>query len=366
MNFANDFQTKILNEKHTPMIFFNLHGVTFQILQCPCPLVERLEKFSKRFTNEPEKINATIKGIFLSNRSSILNKQIQDLKIKGEFSILYEGLKIYRYHEFTLYEHEESILIANREQFSFKGFIAHSTLENSIFFESIFFPFFIWEMLSLNHLYLIHAAALKSPSGQGMLFAANGRQGKTTITLSLLRNGYSFLSDDMVFLNQQNKVLPYPRDFHIDPILGKSFKELSFLSDLPAHFILNPKRKVGRKKIFDLYKEKEIQLLNEIDRVDFLLFPSLCPISQSRLEILGKAQALAQLIPTSVLILFAEENTQEHMETLKHLVEGAICFRFLLGKDFFHHPENIPVFLEKNFIELSHLEDRKHVSLSRG
>lgn len=307
-----------------------------------------------------------VEGTFLKNPSSSLQKEASKIKTQGDFLILYEKLKVYRLKQKTLYEDETSFLISNREKRSFLGFITSSTLEDSTFFESIFWPFFVWEMLSLDGFYLVHSAALQDPLGRGILFPADGRHGKTTLTLSLIRSGYSFISDDMIFLKKDHPILPYPNDFHIDPMLSKHFKELSFLSEIPPSNPLNPKRKVPKERILKLYESKGSPSLPFLKKVDFLLFPTILSTDHSRLEPLSKTQALANLIPTSALVLFGEDNSKEHMECLKNVVEQATCIRFSFGKDLFENPFQIPAFIEKNLEPYVLKPGENYVSLSRG
>ena len=48
---------------------------------------------------------------------------------------------------------------------------------------------------------LIHAAALQTPQGKGVLLCAESGGGKTTTSLSLIRNGARLLADDLSFLS---------------------------------------------------------------------------------------------------------------------------------------------------------------------
>jgi hypothetical protein len=60
--------------------------------------------------------------------------------------------------------------------------------------------------------YLLHAAALASPAGGGVLLVGQAGLGKTTLTLALLARRYRFLSDDVAALGRADGLLhPFPR-----------------------------------------------------------------------------------------------------------------------------------------------------------
>jgi hypothetical protein len=48
---------------------------------------------------------------------------------------------------------------------------------------------------------MVHAAGLVDPGGRGWLLAGDAQAGKTTTTLSLIREGWDFLSDDQLVLH---------------------------------------------------------------------------------------------------------------------------------------------------------------------
>jgi hypothetical protein len=71
---------------------------------------------------------------------------------------------------------------------------------------------------ALSHLqefFQIHAGAVVK-SGKVILLPANHGSGKTTLTLSLARNNYRCLSDDIVLIDPKSlMVIPFPRSFLI-------------------------------------------------------------------------------------------------------------------------------------------------------
>lgn len=58
------------------------------------------------------------------------------------------------------------------------------------------------ELLTLRNRILLHAAALRNPDGTGLLLLADSGGGKTTTVLSMIRQGASFLGDDLSILQE--------------------------------------------------------------------------------------------------------------------------------------------------------------------
>lgn len=59
---------------------------------------------------------------------------------------------------------------------------------------------------------LIHGAALRNPSGSGVMIAGRSGLGKTTLTVELLRHGCGFLSDEIAAVDRNSQLLdPFPR-----------------------------------------------------------------------------------------------------------------------------------------------------------
>lgn len=57
---------------------------------------------------------------------------------------------------------------------------------------------------------LVHSSAV-SKNGVGYLFPAWAHSGKTNVALSLLANGYDYMSDDWSFVSRTGQILAYPR-----------------------------------------------------------------------------------------------------------------------------------------------------------
>lgn len=67
----------------------------------------------------------------------------------------------------------------------------------------------------------LHGAALEG-EGRGLLMAGPEGSGKTSLTLSLIKEGLGFLTDDVALLHPlSHRVHPFPRPFHVDEALAR-------------------------------------------------------------------------------------------------------------------------------------------------
>jgi hypothetical protein len=92
----------------------------------------------------------------------------------------------------------------------------------------------LMEMLKHRGYFGLHAAAL-ARDGSGYLFPGGVGSGKTTVALSLVRQGFHYLADDKVLLTKEQtqiNALAFTRRFNIDPDIGMHYPELRFLEGL--------------------------------------------------------------------------------------------------------------------------------------
>ena len=73
------------------------------------------------------------------------------------------------------------------------------------------------EMLKRRGCYSMHAAGF-SKDGKVILIPGTSGAGKSTLAITLLRGGFGYLSDDMVFLRRSSdglRVLGFPEDVDV-------------------------------------------------------------------------------------------------------------------------------------------------------
>lgn len=84
-------------------------------------------------------------------------------------------------------------------------------------------------------IYVIHAGAVVY-RGAALALAGRSGQGKTTLTLGLLRRGLGLLSDEFAIVGPDaRQLLPYHRSLHVRPGTPELIPELSFLHQRPQH-----------------------------------------------------------------------------------------------------------------------------------
>ena len=90
------------------------------------------------------------------------------------------------------------------------------------------------ETMKRRGLYNLHAAGL-CKGERALLLPGSSGSGKSTLTLALLRAGWGFISDDMVFLKQgDSRVLAFP-------------DEIDFTEKTARLLELSPRHKLSRR-----------------------------------------------------------------------------------------------------------------------
>lgn len=87
------------------------------------------------------------------------------------------------------------------------------------------------QLLQLN-ISMVHAAAL-AKDGKAVMFPSWGGVGKTACVAEFISEGWTLLGDDIVLLDQEGYVRPYPKDFVIYPYHKALFPEFFATSEKP-------------------------------------------------------------------------------------------------------------------------------------
>jgi hypothetical protein len=135
---------------------------------------------------------------------------------------------------FSFHTKDGSFVKADLEGGRAWGHLSNELLEASryIFTDLMLAP--LMEMLKHRGFYGLHAAGL-TKEGRGYLFPGDAGSGKTTIALSLVRQGFQYLADDKVLLRKVGNgfaALAFTRRFNINPDIGRHYTDLGFLEDL--------------------------------------------------------------------------------------------------------------------------------------
>jgi hypothetical protein len=171
----------------------------------------------------------------------------------------------------------------------------------------------------------LHAAGL-SLGDQGVLVPGTSGAGKSTLTVTLVRAGFEFLSDDTVFLTSDDGgilVSGFPDEIDVTEGTVAMFSELDHLRGLPLA--------LGRDK--HGFRVDEVFGVAPLAscRPAVLLFPRVEEGPSPHLEALSPAEALVELMPN--VLVTEPRATQAHMDMLGELVRTVPGYRFRPGPD---------------------------------
>ncbi|MER3523582.1 MAG: hypothetical protein C4326_05810 [Ignavibacteria bacterium] len=178
-------------------------------------------------------------------------------------------------------------------------------------------------VLSILREHSILHAGVVAKQGNGVVLGGGTNRGKTTLTLGLVRNGFSFLSDDLAFIDPRSKfVAPFPRAVSVHE------KTVAFFPECRAALQTHPTMSLSGD-------DKWLVDVNE-------LIPnslgSACPVrtiillegfaERTELKPLSRSEAVIGCLN------FAHgsaENAVELMLTLSDLVRDARCYSLRSG-----------------------------------
>lgn len=196
----------------------------------------------------------------------------------------------------------------------------------------LFLPFLAH--LSAHGLFAIHANGLVHQR-TGYLIAADSHGGKTTLTLSLLRAGWRYVSDDTVLLRESAggvEALGFRRGFACDGATLRRFPELDRAGA--------PHAWKDGKLLFDVapvYPRRRSPLC----RPRILLFPSIRHAPETILEPLPPSEAMGRLLRHSPLVRLSPAAAGPHLRALSGLLRQSACFRLSAGTDVFTNAEAV-------------------------
>lgn len=198
----------------------------------------------------------------------------------------------------------------------------------------VFFFFPLLVLFGRYGLYGIHASGLERDNA-GYLVAGNSGQGKTTLTLALLRAGWNYVSDDTVMLSAGEGLLEarsFRRGFGCDAATMERFPELGRGSQgLEGR---EGKVLVDAAAVYPGRHRKRCT-----PRV--LVFTEIVDAPASRLTPLDATSAFARLVRHSPIAWWSPADASRHMNALRALVAGTTSYRLLAGADVMRDPEAV-------------------------
>lgn len=180
------------------------------------------------------------------------------------------------------------------------------------------------ELLRWRGLYHVHAACIVSPGG-AVLLPADGRCGKTTLTLAALRSGLSMVGDDAVWLRDSAdgvEALGWPEPLHLDLDTAAAFG----LAHRLGPSIPGGRRELNAESVFPGARLP-------FARPTELVFPTIGEASRSELRPLGRAEALARMLRQSPLLFVEPRRAGAHLAVLRELVAQCECSELRAGAE---------------------------------
>jgi hypothetical protein len=184
----------------------------------------------------------------------------------------------------------------------------------------------LFECMKRRGRFAIHAASA-SRQGRGVLVPGTSGAGKSTLSLTLVRSGFDFLSDDTVFASADPSgftVAAFPDEVDATPNTVALLPELAYLADRP----IRPGREKHAFRVEDVYGITPVAACTPVA----VLSPRLEVGAPPELAPLALPEALREL--TLNLLLTEPASTQAHLDLLAGLVRSVPCYTLRTGGDF--------------------------------
>ncbi len=213
-----------------------------------------------------------------------------------------------------------------------KGFLKREILEDSVELSSLVGSPVV-ETLKYHGIYSIHSAALYG-NGMGCLVSGSSGCGKTSTSLSLVTQGFKYVSDDfLVFeeLNEEIFVHPFYKSFNLDRDLAERFPEVVGGKNLPI-----PEGTKVSVDISQIFPDSFIPHL----RPDVIIFPKITSNGKSGLNPLSLIEVYSRLLKQTVLAV-DKEVARNQLKALEKLVKQTLGFELLSGRDIYEDPKKL-------------------------
>jgi len=198
-----------------------------------------------------------------------------------------------------------------------------------------FFLIGLIHLLAPLGFYDLHAAGLIR-DGIGYLFLGESGSGKSSTALSLVRQGWHYVSDDALLVRPSAdgiEVLSFRKHFYLDPVLSHLFPEIaphlkgSAMGDHTKRFLDVEAVYPGRFRPSCIPK--------------VLIYTQIVPQPVSKLIPIDKTTALIKLMRQSASLFFKRQAVNVHLEAIKRLVSQSYSYELLAGRDLYEKPEKV-------------------------
>jgi hypothetical protein len=260
-------------------------------------------------------------------------------------ALRYYGLKAFMLNGRTYFTDFRSYLTLEPDGKKAEGFISPETIEESgmHFFTHVFFTIALFELLRHHGVFFLHSAGMVSPEGNSYIFPASAGQGKSTLVVYLLREGYKYLSDDTLFLANgagKVRVTGFEKLSHLPEEVVERFEELKPFLNAPR---LNGKG----KKLVDLDLAFPKQRLSRSTGEGAIVFLNKVDAADSALRPLSKLEAFHLLLGQSPFAYVNPALAQSHFDLFSEFLAENRVWALDSGRDWMENPKALTDLLER-------------------
>ena len=210
------------------------------------------------------------------------------------------------------------------------GFFERSPNQRSEFWMPV-----LISLLQSRETFMMHAAGLVSPAGEGVIFVATSGSGKSTLTLGLIREGWSYLSDDVLFLRILDSTVEAFAGRRTFYVVGE---RVDCYRDWPLGEDNCPDRDGNARQEILVRQRFPDQFLSDCHpRV--LVLPQIVRQPTSQLIRLDRGAAIKDLLRESSIGLTGQQILPGQLAVISRLVGQCQVYRLESGEDLHHHPE---------------------------
>jgi hypothetical protein len=196
------------------------------------------------------------------------------------------------------------------------------------------------EILKRCGFYSVHASGF-CEDNKAILIPGTSGVGKSTLALTLLRSGFGYLSDDMVFLRRhagELQMLGFPEDIDVSDQSINFFPELDCLRSLPK----SPAQTKRQVRADEIYRAEIVHQARPVA----IVFPKISAKEQSQVRPIPADEGLIEMV--SNILLTDGRSCQNHLDILTELVKQTPCYRLETGRDF----DRIPIVLRELLLDI--------------
>jgi len=310
--------------------FYSLHGLSIQVRWEG--IEDEIERFFSPFPfTELSCLNGAVHIDLKFTTSDIpwaVPKQASE-------PILCYGLSIFKVDDYVYLTDGLSVFRLQPQEGTGLLTLHSSFREKSLLSKCNFFLIGLIHLLSRFRLYDLHAAGFIR-DGAGCLLLGESGSGKSSMTLSMVRHGWHYTSDDAILLKSSAdgvEALSFRKKFFLDPVLIHHYPEI-------APYLEGPTNEKRGKRFLDLDLVYPDRFYPDF-LPNVLIYTSIVSQPESMLTPIDQTSSLIKLMKQSASLFFNREAVKAHLDVLKQLVIQTDSYELLAGRDLYEEPEKI-------------------------